>query len=74
MVRTEKRVLIEKVASFFDVVAILDLEELDGFTPRDSILLIQDFDWVPREQQVSLERCHFWQHNVHGCVQTFLQL
>jgi hypothetical protein len=55
MVRTEKRVLIEKVASFFDVVAILDLEELDGFTPRDSILLIQDFDWVPREQQVSLE-------------------
>jgi hypothetical protein len=28
------------------VVAQLYLEELDHFTPRDMILLIQDFDWV----------------------------
>jgi hypothetical protein len=41
----------EKVLTFpscilFSVVAPLDLEELDGFTPRDTILLIQDFDWM----------------------------
>jgi hypothetical protein len=31
---------------FFGVVAPLYLEELDYFTPRDTILLIQDLDWV----------------------------
>jgi hypothetical protein len=46
---------------------------IDCFTPRNTILLIQDLDWV-LGVQVSLERCHFWQHDVHKCLQTFLQL
>jgi hypothetical protein len=52
----------------------LYLEELDCFMHRDTILLIQDFDWMLGVQQVSLEWCHFRQHDVHGCLQTFLQL
>jgi hypothetical protein len=59
---------------FFGVVAPLDLEELEGFMPRDMILLIQDFDWVLRVRQDSLKLCHFRQHNIHGCLQAFLQL
>jgi hypothetical protein len=59
---------------FFRVVAPLYLEELDCFTPRDTILLIQDLDRVLRVRQVNLERCHFRQHNVHRCLQTLLQL
>jgi hypothetical protein len=31
---------------FRGIVAPLYLEELDPFTPCDTILLIQDFDWV----------------------------
>jgi hypothetical protein len=30
------------------VVSPLYLEELDYFMPRDTILLIEDFDWVLR--------------------------
>jgi hypothetical protein len=45
MVRT-KKVLAFSSCFFFSVVAPLYLEELDYFTPRDTILLIQDFDWV----------------------------
>jgi hypothetical protein len=59
---------------FFRVVAPLYLEELDCFTPHDTILLIQDFDQVLGVRQVSLERCHFGQHDVHRCLQTLLQL
>jgi hypothetical protein len=43
-----KKVLAFPSCFFFCVVAPLDLEELDGFTPHDTILLIQDFDWVLR--------------------------
>jgi hypothetical protein len=41
-----KKVLAFLSYFFFSVVAPLYLEELDCFTPRDTILLIQDFDWV----------------------------
>jgi hypothetical protein len=44
---------------FFRVVAPLYFEELDCFTPRDTILLIQALDWVLGVRQISLERCHF---------------
>jgi hypothetical protein len=69
-----KKVLAFPCCFFFSVVGPLYLEELDGFTPCDMILLIQDFDWVLEVRHVSLERCHFRQHDVHGCVQSFLQL
>jgi hypothetical protein len=59
---------------FFRVVAPLYLEELDCFSPSDTILLIQDFDRVLGLRQVSLERCHFRQYDVHRCLQTLLQL
>jgi hypothetical protein len=59
---------------FFRVVAPLYLKELDCFTPHDMILLIQDLDRVLRVRQVSLERCHFRQHDVHRCLQTLRQL
>jgi hypothetical protein len=45
MARTEK-VLTFPCFFFFRVVAPLDLKELDCFMPRDTIFLIQDFDWV----------------------------
>jgi hypothetical protein len=59
---------------FFRVVAPLYLEELDCFSPCDTILLIQDFDRVLGLRQVSHERCHFRQYDVHRCLQTLLQL
>jgi hypothetical protein len=59
---------------FFRVVSPLYLGELDCFTPRDTILLIQDLDWVFGVRQVSLKQCHFRQHDVHRCLQTLLQL
>jgi hypothetical protein len=31
---------------FFGMVAALNLEELDSIVPRDTIFLIQDFDWM----------------------------
>jgi hypothetical protein len=40
-----KKVLAFPSYFFCSVVAQLDLEELDGFTPCETILLIQDFDW-----------------------------
>jgi hypothetical protein len=73
MART-KKVLAFPYCFFFSVVAPFYLEELDCFTPHDTILLIQDFDWVLRVWQVSLEWCHFRQHYVHGCFQALLQL
>jgi hypothetical protein len=42
--------------------------------PRDTILLIQDLDWVLGVRQVSLEWCHFRQQDVYRCLHTFLQL
>jgi hypothetical protein len=45
MART-KKVLTFPSCFFFGVVAPLDLEEHDGFTPHDMILLIQDFEGV----------------------------
>jgi hypothetical protein len=59
---------------FFRVVAPLYLEEHGCFSPRDTILLIQDHDRVLGVRQVSLERCHFRQYDVHRCLQTPLQL
>jgi hypothetical protein len=58
---------------FFRVVAPLYLEELDCFMRRDTTFLIQDLDWV-LGVQVSLEWCHLRQHDIHRCIQTFLQL
>jgi hypothetical protein len=40
---------------FFGMIAPLNLEELDGLVPCNTILLIQDVDWVLRVRQVSLE-------------------
>jgi hypothetical protein len=59
---------------FFRVVALLYLEEYDCFAPRDTILLLLDLDRVLGVRQVSLEQCHFGQHDVHRCPQTLLQL
>jgi hypothetical protein len=73
MARTEK-ILAFPCCFFFGVVAPLGLEELDYFMPCDTILLIQDFDWMLGVRQVSPERCHFRQQDVHGCLQAFLQL
>jgi hypothetical protein len=47
MVRT-KNVLAFPSCFFLLVVSPLYLEELDYFMPRDTILLIEDFDWVLR--------------------------
>jgi hypothetical protein len=69
-----KKVLSFPCCFFFRVVAPFYLEKLDCFTPRVTILLIQDFDWVLGVRQVSLDRCHFRQHDVHRCLQAFLQL
>jgi hypothetical protein len=69
-----KEVLAFPNCFFFRVVAPLYLKELDCFTPCDTILLIQDLDWVLGVRQVSLQRCHFRQHDIHRCLQTFLQL
>jgi hypothetical protein len=73
MARMEE-VLIFPSCFFFGVIAPLYLEELDCFTPRDTILLIQDLDRVLGLRQVSLEWCHFRQHDIHRCLQTLLQL
>jgi hypothetical protein len=66
MVRT-KKVLAFLSCFFLSMVVPLYLEEHDRFMPRDAILLIQDLDGVLRVRQVSLERCHFRQHDVHRC-------
>jgi hypothetical protein len=73
MARTKKILAFPSFFSFSEV-ALLDLEELDSFTPCDTILLIQDFDGVLRVRQVSLERCHFRQHDVHMCLQAFFSI
>jgi hypothetical protein len=57
---------------FFRVIAPLYLEELNYFMPRDTILLIQDLDWVLGVRQVSLEWCHFRQHDIYRCLQILL--
>jgi hypothetical protein len=59
---------------FLKVNAPLYLEELDCFTPHDMILVIQDHDRVLGLRQVSLERCHCRQHDIHVWLQIFLQL
>jgi hypothetical protein len=69
-----KEILTFPCCFFLSVVGPLYLEELYHFTPRDTILLIQDFDWVLGVRLVSLERCHFRQHAIDRCLQTFLQL
>jgi hypothetical protein len=43
------------------MVAPLNLEELYGLAPSDTILLIQDLDQMLRIVQIRFERCHFWQ-------------
>jgi hypothetical protein len=73
IVRT-KKLLAFQSCLFFRVAAPLYLEELDCFIPRDTIFLIQDLDWLFGARQVNLERCHFRQHDVHRCLQIFLQL
>jgi hypothetical protein len=67
-----KKVLVFPSCFILSVVAPLYLEELDHFMPRETILLIQDLDGVLGVRQVSLEWCHFRQHDVHKCLQTFL--
>jgi hypothetical protein len=49
-----KKVLAFPSCFFYRVVDPLYLEELDCFMPRDTVLLIQDFDRVLRVRQVSL--------------------
>jgi hypothetical protein len=56
---------------FFRVVALLYLEEHDCFAPRDTILLLLDLDRVLGVRQVSLEQCHFGQHDVTGALKHF---
>jgi hypothetical protein len=63
-----KTVLTFPCCFFFRVVAPLYHEELDFLLPHDTILLIQDLDGVFEVQQVSLEWCHFRQHDVHMCL------
>jgi hypothetical protein len=58
---------------FFGVIAPFNLEELD-FWQYDTILLIQDFDGMLKVHQVSIKWCHFWQYDIHGCLQALLQL
>jgi hypothetical protein len=67
-----KEVLAFPICFFLGVVAPLYLEELDRFTPRYMILLIQDLDGVLGVLQFILERYHFRQHDIHRCLQTFL--
>jgi hypothetical protein len=67
-----KKVLAFPSCFLFSIVAPLYLEELDYFPLCDTILLIQDFDWVLGVRWVSLKRCHFRQHDIHRCLQTFL--
>jgi hypothetical protein len=69
-----KEVLTFPSCFFFRKIAPLYLEELDCFTSPDTIFLIQDHDWMLRVRQVSLERCHFRQHDIHRCLPTFLWL
>jgi hypothetical protein len=71
MVRMEE-VFVFPSCFFFRVGAPMYHEELDCFTPRDTILLIQDLGRVLGVQQVSLEPCHFRQHDIHMCLQTLL--
>jgi hypothetical protein len=73
MAGTEK-ILAFPCCFFLRVIAPLYLKELNCFMPHDMILLIQDLDWVLVVRQVSFEQCHFMQHDVHRCLQTFLQL
>jgi hypothetical protein len=73
MVRMEE-VLTLPSCFFFRVIAPLYLEELDCFMSRDTILLIQNLDWVLEVRQVNLEQFHFRQHDIHRCLQTLLQL
>jgi hypothetical protein len=48
MVRMKKVLTFPRFFFFFGVVAPLYLKEFDGFMPCDTILLIQDFDWMLR--------------------------
>jgi hypothetical protein len=59
---------------FFSMVAPLDFEELGHLAAHGSILLIHDFDRMLRIRQVCFEWCHFWQYNIHECLQALLQL
>jgi hypothetical protein len=67
-----KKVLALPSCFFLSVAAPLYHEELDLFMPCSMILLIQHLDGVFGVPQVSLEWCHFQQHDVHRCLQTFL--
>jgi hypothetical protein len=65
-----KKVIALPSCLFLSVVAPLYLVELDHFTPCDMILLNQDLHGVLGVRQVSLEWCHFRQHDIHRCFQT----
>jgi hypothetical protein len=73
MARTEE-VLAFPCCFFYSMVALFNLEELHHLAPRDTTILIQDLDQVLRVCQACLERCHFRQYNIHGCLQALLQL
>jgi hypothetical protein len=73
MVRTEE-ILAFPCGFFCGVVAPLDLKEPDHFAPCDTTLLIQDLDRMFGICHVYFEWCHFWQYNIHGCLQAPFQL
>jgi hypothetical protein len=71
MTRTEE-IFTLPCCFFFRMVAPLDLVELDRLASYDMTLLVQDLDRMFRICQIRVERCHFWQYNIHGCLQTLL--
>jgi hypothetical protein len=59
---------------FFSMIAPLNLEELDHLAHRDTLLLIQYLDGVLRICEIRLEWCDVRHYNIHGFLQTLLQL
>jgi hypothetical protein len=64
MARAEKVFTLPR-GLFFGMIAPLYLEELNHLAPHDTVLLIQDLDWMLRIGQVCLEQCHVRQYNIH---------
>jgi hypothetical protein len=58
MARMEE-ILVFPCSFFYNMVAPMDLEELDHLPPCDTALLIQDLDRVLEICQICLEQCHF---------------
>jgi hypothetical protein len=54
--------------------APLNLEEVNHPMPCDSVLLTQNLHWMLRIRQVGIEEHDVVNHDIHGRLQTFLQL